>query len=191
MSNFFLLTCQIPFLRPLTVIFSAREGARFESGCTGSAVWSGHIPLDHGYNLRTNDGNFTLLDELTKIGYLGDQPADHQQNPLSAHLELHIEQGSRLEDSESCLGIVSRIQGNRRFRVSVRGQKAHSGATPMSARSDALVAAAKAILRIRAIGVIYDGFATVGILECENGSINCIPRIPPCLLVAARAVRMR
>lgn len=117
----------------------------------------------------------TLHDELCAIGYKGSMPADFRSNPLSAHFELHIEQGPRLERTERKIGVVKGIQGNRRMQVNVQGQKAHSGTTPMQARSDALVAASNIVIAVNAVGFEYGGFATVGIINCEDSSINCVP----------------
>jgi N-carbamoyl-L-amino-acid hydrolase len=96
-------------------------------------------------------------------------------NPLSAHFELHIEQGPRLATHNDRVGVVTGIQGNRRFQVHVKGEKAHAGSTPMLRRTDALVASAKVILLIEETAVTHGGFATVGVIECENSSTNCVP----------------
>jgi acetylornithine deacetylase/succinyl-diaminopimelate desuccinylase-like protein len=45
----------------------------------------------------------------------------------------------------------------------------------MLARTDALVATAKIVLVVENIGIEHKGFATVGILESKDSSINCIP----------------
>jgi N-carbamoyl-L-amino-acid hydrolase len=57
---------------------------------------------------------------------------------IAGYLELHIEQGVRLERERVDLGIVSSIAGDRRFLVVLEGRFDHSGATPMGVqyRSD-------------------------------------------------------
>ncbi|KAI3326789.1 amidase [Xylariaceae sp. AK1471] len=162
--------------RPITAInWTNEEGASFESGCTGSAVWAGYIPLETAYAMETIGGQSTLLDELCNIGYRGAHPADAKLNPLCAHFELHIEQGPRLEQSGKKIAAVTGIQGNRRVRVVVHGEKAHAGSTPMLTRTDALVASSRLILDVEESAVRHGGFATVGIIECMAGSINCVP----------------
>ena len=49
------------------------------------------------------------------------------------------------------LGAVLGTKGVERHAITFHGQEAHSGSTPMKARHDALAAAAKLALEIRAI----------------------------------------
>ncbi|KAF2720004.1 amidase [Polychaeton citri CBS 116435] len=162
--------------RPLAAInWTNEEGARFGSGCTGSAVWAGWSSLEQAYAMETVPQKSTLYRELTHIGYKGEYPANHKSNPLSAHFELHIEQGRRLESGGHGIGVVTGIQGNCRLRVHVHGEQAHSGSTPMLGRSDALIASSKVVLHVQQTGLKRGGFATVGTIECCEGSINCIP----------------
>ncbi len=52
------------------------------------------------------------------------------------YLELHIEQGRVLEQSDIPIGIVTSIFGNKRYWVELEGQADHSGATAMNDRKD-------------------------------------------------------
>lgn len=133
------------------------------------------MSLEHANSLKTAGEGSNLYNELVKIGYNGSVSARHDLNPLSAHFELHIEQGPRLATSNSRIGVVNGIQGNRRFKVHVQGEKAHAGSTPMPGRIDALVASSKVILFVKETAIRHGGFATVGIIECNNSSTNCIP----------------
>ena len=133
------------------------------------------MSLEEGYRLPAIDEGSDLYTELCRIEYCGSVPADHRLNPLSAHFELHIEQGPQLELEDKSIGVVSSIQGNRRLQVSIRGKQAHAGSTPMALRADALVAPSRTILSIEETGYRHGGLATVGIIACENGSINCVP----------------
>ena len=93
-----------------------------------------------------------------------------------AFLEVHIEQGPRLADAGTPLGIVSSIVGVMRGTIVVEGSEGHAGTTPMDARDDALVKACREILRIEeAARTIEDAVATVGRLEVEPGAANVIP----------------
>jgi acetylornithine deacetylase/succinyl-diaminopimelate desuccinylase-like protein len=93
-----------------------------------------------------------------------------------AYLELHHEQGPRLELAEAPLGIVTGIVGYKRSVRTIDGRAGHAGTTPMAARDDALVAAAAEILRIREVALsIEDAVATVGHVEVEPGGTNVIP----------------
>ena len=93
-----------------------------------------------------------------------------------AFLELHIEQGPRLADAGAPLGIVTGIAGVMRGSIVVAGREGHAGTTPMGVRDDALVKAAREILRIEETArTIEDAVATVGQVEVEPGAVNVIP----------------
>ncbi len=91
-----------------------------------------------------------------------------------AYLELHVEQGPRLERLQQPLGIVSAIFGQAQGEVAFEGRADHAGTTPMEARDDALVAAAEYVLRVRD-AVLPGTVATVGILRVEPGVANVVP----------------
>ena len=93
-----------------------------------------------------------------------------------AFLELHVEQGPVLADMGVPLGVVTSIVGYARGTLVFEGRVGHAGTTPMSARDDALVAAAERILEIRDAAWAVDGaVATVGELEVEPSASNVIP----------------
>ncbi len=91
--------------------------------------------------------------------------------------ELHIEQGPILEDEGRMIGIVQGVQGMRWYEVTVTGQEAHTGATPMRLRKNALLGAARMIDRIDAIARDHapDAVGTVGLIENQPNSRNVIP----------------
>ena len=91
--------------------------------------------------------------------------------------ELHIEQGPILEDEGRMIGIVQGVQGIRWYEVTVTGQDAHTGTTPMPRRKNALVGAARMIDRIDAIAREHapDAVGTVGLIENRPNSRNVIP----------------
>jgi hydantoinase/carbamoylase family amidase len=91
-------------------------------------------------------------------------------------LELHIEQGPVLEQAGVPLGLVTGITGVVRAKRVFEGIAGHAGTVPMSARRDALVAAAAYVLRVRDVAGALDGArATVGRVEVEPGMGNVIP----------------
>jgi allantoate deiminase len=93
-----------------------------------------------------------------------------------SYVELHIEQGPRLERAGAPLGVVTSIAGIVRCAREFDGRADHAGTTPMDARSDALVAAAEYVLRVREVAAAIDGaVATVGQLEVEPGAANVVP----------------
>jgi allantoate deiminase len=93
-----------------------------------------------------------------------------------AYLELHVEQGPKLERAGAPLGVVTSIAGIVRCSREFEGQADHAGTTPMDVRSDALVAAAEYVLRVREVAAgIEEAVATVGQLELEPGAANVVP----------------
>jgi N-carbamoyl-L-amino-acid hydrolase len=94
---------------------------------------------------------------------------------LAAYLELHIEQGGRLEASQTPIGLVEGIVGIRRYQVLFRGYANHAGTTPMAGRRDALVMAAPFILAVREVALAQEIVGTIGMLRLEPGAPNVIP----------------
>ncbi len=93
-----------------------------------------------------------------------------------AFVELHIEQGPRLEQAGVPLAAVSAIVGYSRQTVTITGRAGHAGTTPMANRDDALCAAAERVLAIREAALaIPETVATVGTLTVEPGGVNVIP----------------
>jgi len=91
-----------------------------------------------------------------------------------AFLELHIEQGPVLEQAGEPLGVVTAIAGQANGAVVFEGRADHAGTTPMSARSDALVEAARFVLHVREC-TCEPAVATVGAIEVEPNAANVVP----------------
>lgn len=141
-----------------------------------SAVWAGQLPLQKAHNLQeVGPGTSTQKSELERIGYLGSTPASYKSNPIGAHFELHIEQGPQLEAEGRKIGIVKSVQAYKWYTVEVLGQEAHTGTTPLSARADALLAAAKMIVHSHKVATRLGALASTGILTLKPSSTNTIP----------------
>ena len=112
---------------------------------------------------------------LDAIGYRGAESCG--QHPLSAFFELHIEQGPILEAEEKEVGIVTGVQGMRWYEVTVTGESAHTGATPMRLRKNALLGAARLVERINPIAERHkpDALGAVGLMEVRPNSRNVVP----------------
>jgi N-carbamoyl-L-amino-acid hydrolase len=112
---------------------------------------------------------------------LADAPApprgDRPGFALDGYVEAHIEQGPRLENARTTIGVVTGIQGSRRFMVDIRGEEAHAGTTPRAARKDAFVAA------IAVAGAMQEATRdaddtlrfTIGRFDVQPGSPNTVP----------------
>jgi len=146
--------------RNLVVVnWTNEEGARFQPSLTGSSVYAGVQPLQHALALKDGDGT-TLGDALEAIGYRG---AGALALTPRRYVELHIEQGDRLEQSGTEIGIVASAWAARKISLVFEGEPSHTGPMPMARRRDALRAAA------RGIELLYD--------EVEQGAHASAARI--------------
>ncbi len=74
------------------------------------------------------------------------------------------------------IGVVTGVQGMRWYEVTVKGQEAHTGATPMGLRKNALLGAARMIEAIHGVGMRHlPGVASVGLIENRPNSRNVVP----------------
>jgi allantoate deiminase len=89
-------------------------------------------------------------------------------------VEVPIEQGPVLEQSQRAVGVVTRIVGATGGSVEIGGTGGHGGGVPMRLRRDALIAAAEMLMAIEAR---QDDalLATIGQLEVPDGTPNTIP----------------
>ncbi|WP_423415693.1 Zn-dependent hydrolase [Hyphomicrobium sp. B1] len=159
---------------PIEIVnWTNEEGSRFPPAMLASGVFAGVFPTAYAYEQVDRNG-VTFLEELERIGYRGSMKAgDHK---LSAMFELHIEQGPILEAERKMIGIVTGVQGMRWYEVNVHGQDAHTGATPMYLRKNALLGAARIVEAVDAIGQKHQpGVATVGLIENKPNSRNVVP----------------
>jgi beta-ureidopropionase / N-carbamoyl-L-amino-acid hydrolase len=166
----------IETLRDIEVgFFTEEEGVRFGTDMLGSAVTAGRIPLDHAHKLTDPDGT-TVEDELVRIGF--DGPAYELRPTPYAYIECHIEQGPILADAGVDVGIVEGVQAISWQRLTVRGEAAHAGTTPIESRHDAGLVAASVVVELRRMcdsGDFGQLRATVGNFDLGQGQTNVIP----------------
>jgi beta-ureidopropionase / N-carbamoyl-L-amino-acid hydrolase len=157
------------------VVWTNEEGSRFSPAMVASGVYAGVFDLDYGLNRPDNVTGVTLGAELQRIGFAGPEPVGGQK--ARAYFEAHIEQGPILEAAEKPIGIVTGAQGQRWYEITVTGQEAHAGPTPMRRRKDALVGASRMIDAVNRIGHAHTPYAcaTVGFIQCSPNSRNTIP----------------
>jgi beta-ureidopropionase / N-carbamoyl-L-amino-acid hydrolase len=158
------------------VDWADEEGARFGRSLLGSSAFAGtaSIAADRG---RTDRDGVRLEDALRRCGVEVDRfpEATREQKNAAAYIELHIEQGPVLERMNLPLATVLGTKGVERHAITFHGQEAHSGSTPMNARRDALVAAAKLALEIRAIaGKHPDAVCTIGSVKTFPGIVTAV-----------------
>jgi N-carbamoyl-L-amino-acid hydrolase len=157
--------------------FTDEEGTLV--GLLGSEALAGTLEPE---SLRSpRGGRDALLDGLARAGLEETRLTEARRDPasLAGYLELHIEQGPRLEREGVQIGVVSGIVGARSFTLVFRGHAGHAGTTPMDARRDAGLAAAAFLLQANEL--VVDGFpgcvATIGDLRLEPGAFNVVPGV--------------
>ncbi len=162
--------------RPIEIVnWTNEEGSRFQPAMQGSGVWAGAHDIEAEY-AKTDDEGKTVREELERIGYLGEEPAEPRE-AYDSYLELHIEQGPYLEENDKDVGVVTGVVGFAWGAITYYGEADHSGPTPMHHRQDALVAAADVISEVRRIPSSLGDrtVGTVGYIDAKPNSINIIP----------------
>lgn len=160
------------------IIFTDEEGARFNGGLTGSRAMTGEVDIEFQKQLKDMNGRpfeeVINSDGLTCEGFL---EAKRDLSEIEAYVEVHIEQGKRLEKAQLPVGIVTGIAGPCWLNISVMGEAGHAGNTPMNDRKDALIAASELVIEIEKLAgrVSETAVATVGKLEVLPNGVNVIP----------------
>jgi beta-ureidopropionase / N-carbamoyl-L-amino-acid hydrolase len=161
--------------RPVMLVdWTNEEGSRFAPSKLGSGVWAGKLDRDWVWQ-RTDLNGMILVEELERIGYKGTRPCASW--PFHAYYEFHIEQGPLLERAGRTIGVPKGILCLHWYDIYVDGKANQVGPTPMEGRSDALVATAEMILKVRELPAkMGDNMvATVGELQNYPNSRNIIP----------------
>jgi N-carbamoyl-L-amino-acid hydrolase len=157
--------------QPIVLVdWADEEGARFGRSLFGSSAFAGTLDPIAVAELR--DGDDRPIGEV-----LAEHGVELERAPscgarragLGAYLELHIEQGPRMEQAGLRAAAVSGCAGVERLRFTFAGQASHAGTTPMGSRRDAGLAAAEAALAIERIPGVEGGVATTGELRLEPG----------------------
>ena len=96
---------------------------------------------------------------------------------VAGYIELHIEQGWRLERLGVMIGVVTGIVGRSSYQITFQGQSGHAGTASMRDRRDALQGAAQFITRAHALVIEHfpDGVLNCGNLEVSPGALTIIP----------------
>ena len=162
---------------PIEIVnWTNEEGSRFAPAMLASGVFAGVFTPDYAY--RARGSRRQDVRRRTGAHRLSRRRESRWHAQLGAMFELHIEQGPILEDEGKMIGVVTGVQGMRWYEVTVIGQDAHTGATPMHLRKNALLGAARVIDAIDAIAHAHSRptrSRTVGLIENRPNSRNVIP----------------
>ncbi|GLY71098.1 hydantoinase/carbamoylase family amidase [Amycolatopsis taiwanensis] len=126
-----------------------------------------------------------LIDTWQDFPFRSEQPITPlDPATVAGFIELHIEQGPKLELAGLDIGVVSSIVGLGGGRMEFRGRADHAGTTPMPLRADALQAAADFLTTLPQLAakVSDAAVATCGILRLSPDAANVVPERAVCTL---------
>ncbi|HET7343972.1 MAG TPA: M20 family metallo-hydrolase [Methylomirabilota bacterium] len=164
--------------RPLALAAWSDEEGRYGS-LFGSRAFCGRLDVAAIPAMAAVDGE-RLVDAMARAGFDA-QRAPEARAPdgaVHAYVELHIEQGPRLDEAGVPIAVVDSIVGVRRTRVVFHGQADHAGTTPMERRRDAFLGAAEYALRARDLVVERGGgrsVTNVGVVAVHPAVSNIVP----------------
>jgi N-carbamoyl-L-amino-acid hydrolase len=158
------------------VAWTNEEGSRFAPGMTGSDLFTGTKALEQVLPIRDADG-VTVGEAVSAIlASDRDVPQRPFGFPIAAYVEPHIEQASVLEAAGIPLGVVTGIQGTRRYRIRVTGEAAHAGTALRRERRDAMMAAVRMIQAMdEAAMEPADTLITVGMMKVTPNAPSVVP----------------
>ena len=164
-------------LRSLEVISMAEEeGSRFPTVFWGSKNFVGEAKRSDVEDIADFDGK-KFVDEMRRQGF--DFAADDykKREDIKAFVEIHIEQGTVLENENLQIGVVNNIAGQRRYTIVLKGEANHAGTTPMGYRKDAVYGFTKIASEVidRAVKVGDPLVVTFGKVEPKPNTVNVVP----------------
>lgn len=166
---------------PLQLIsFLEEESSGFGEPLLGSRIMTQRVSEEHlREEVRAIDDGRPFWEHAKEAGYEPERWREsiHVLDDLVGWIEMHIEQGRVLQDTNERLGIVTAIVGLLWADINVFGRADHAGGTPMDLRQDAGAVAAECVLELERLARAA-GSGTVGTAgECEYrpGLKNVIP----------------
>jgi len=127
------------------VDFADEEGVRFPCGYFGAKALTGALDVQQlvGAGDVLREAGVEIAD--------AQRASEHLQD-VAGFIELHIEQGPRLEAEHASVAVVSGILGFDRYRIDIGGRAGHGGTTPFELRHDPVQAAAAFVAEVRSCG---------------------------------------
>ncbi|GAB5490903.1 MAG: Zn-dependent hydrolase [Phototrophicaceae bacterium] len=155
--------------------FTDEEGTLV--GLLGSAAITGLLSKQSLKNPR--GGRNTLEAGMARIGISDESILSAKRNPddIEGYIEVHIEQGTRLEEAKLQIGVVPSIVGIRSLWLTFTGEAAHAGTMPMSKRKDAFWGAAQFAINAKDMIMqdFHPGVVNFGDIEISPAAFNIVP----------------
>lgn len=155
--------------------FTDEEGTLH--GLLGSSALAGQLAPTNLQGSRNGRAAFEASLKqagVTEDGILG---AARSPETLGGYLEVHIEQGRRLEKAHRDIGIVTALVGSISYRLTFLGRADHAGTASMQDRRDAAQGASAFALAAREILLrdFPNCVANVGNMVFAPGVFNIVP----------------
>lgn len=168
------------------------EGSRFKPSMMGSGVFTGKLELaaalatkDHaGVSVREALSGLSELGEFDVFasGEWAELDPTAPRREVAGYAEIHVQQGRSMEEDGVTIGLVNATWAAHKMDFRVLGAQAHSGATRMEDRRDALLGAARIVVAARELADEYPG-----VLHTACGELTVYPNSP---VVVASEVRL-
>jgi N-carbamoyl-L-amino-acid hydrolase len=155
------------------ISFEDEEGARFNTPTFGSRALAGRLAPDV---LDRVDSQGTTLRAASGLTTDALAAAPEWRPRLRGFLELHIDQSRDLARADAPYGVVSRLAARLRAVATLHGRADHAGTTPLDEREDALLEAARLILRANELAQGHLR-ATVGRVIVEPNAPTTVPSL--------------
>jgi N-carbamoyl-L-amino-acid hydrolase len=165
---------------PVDVIAFADEEGHFEGGFLGSRSFIGELPEEEIDRSRSRNDGTPLREALAAAGLAGRPRLQLEPGRHKGFYEMHIEQGTQLEQAGLRIGVVTGIVAIWQWRITITGQQDHAGGTTMAERRDAGLAAVRLLAAIDAEFPRICGERstwTTGRISLEPGAPSIIPGV--------------
>jgi N-carbamoyl-L-amino-acid hydrolase len=163
---------------PVDVAAFADEEGHFEGGFLGSKSIIGALSEEETDRSRSRNDGRPLRDALAAAGLAGKPRMQLEPGRHKGFFEMHIEQGTQLENAGLQVGVVTGIVAIWQWRITIEGMQDHAGGTTMAERRDAGLTA------VRLLSMIDQEFPkvcgerstwTTGRIAVEPGAPSIIP----------------
>ena len=165
---------------PLRLIsFLEEEGSGFGQMLLGSRIMLQRVTEEELKTTILAPDGTSFWDSAKAAGYEPErwQESISEIDGLTGWIEVHIEQGRVLQDTNNRIGVVHALPGYVHGDFHFTGRADHAGATPMDFRVVAAIPAAETILEVERLAneIGKTTVGTTGELETHPCLINVVP----------------
>ena len=162
---------------PVDVVAFADEEGHY-GGFIGSRSFTGLLEEAEVDRLANRYHGKPLRQALDESGLAGRPRMRMEAGRYKGFVEMHIEQGTMLENAGEQVGVVTGIVAIWQYRITITGQQDHAGGTTMAERRDAGLAAVRLLAAVDAEFPRHCAERTVwttGRITMSPGAASIIP----------------